>query len=71
MKVNEVFISGGFPINTYNPRKELKLEDSLVDYLETGHKLISITGPTKSGKTVLSTRVIPDESCVFVDGGSI
>ncbi|MFD1605264.1 hypothetical protein ACFSJW_01580 [Flavobacterium artemisiae] len=71
MKTNEVFISGGFPVNTYNPRPELKLEDKLVDYLETGHKLISITGPTKCGKTVLSTRVIPEESCVFVDGGAI
>lgn len=71
MKVNEVFISGGFPVNTYNPRPHFKLEETLVDFLDTGHKLISITGPTKCGKTVLSTRVIPEESCVFVDGGSI
>ena len=43
MKVNDVFISGGFPINTYNPRPELKLEERLVDFLESGHKLIQDT----------------------------
>jgi hypothetical protein len=71
MKTNEVFVSGGLPSITYNPRKSLKLEDILIDSLETGHKLISVTGPTKCGKTVLCNKVIPLESCVYVEGGSI
>lgn len=71
MKVTEIFISGGLPTITYNPRLHLDLENKLVDFIETGNKLISITGPTKSGKTVLCTKLIPQENCVFLSGGTI
>lgn len=71
MKATEVFIAGGMPKVTYNPRNDLKLESTLSDYLESGYKLISVTGPTKSGKTVLVSRVIPTESRIFISGGSI
>lgn len=71
MKSTEVFISGGLPTITYNPRIHLKLEEMLIDYIDTGFKLISITGPTKSGKTVLCTKSIPQENCVFLSGGTI
>lgn len=71
MKVAEIFISGGLPTVTYNPRTHLNLEGKLVEYIETGYKLISITGPTKSGKTVLCTKLIPEDKCVFLSGGAI
>lgn len=71
MKVTEVFISGGLPTVTYNPRTHLELEIKLIDYIDTGYKLLSVTGPTKSGKTVLCTKLIPQEKCVFLSGGAI
>lgn len=71
MKATEVFISGGLPTITYNPRVKLDLENKLIEYIDTGFKLISITGPTKSGKTVLCTKLIPQEKCVFLSGGTI
>lgn len=71
MKATEVFISGGLPTVTYNPRTHLELEKKLIDYIDTGYKLISVTGPTKSGKTVLCTKLIPQEKCVFLSGGAI
>lgn len=71
MKATEIFISGGLPTITYNPRTHLDIENKLVDYINTGYKLISITGPTKSGKTVLCTKLIPQENCVFLSGGAI
>lgn len=71
MKATEIFISGGLPTVTYNPRTHLDLEAKLIDYINTGYKLISVTGPTKSGKTVLCTKLLPQESCVFLSGGAI
>lgn len=71
MKVNEVFIAGGQPTVTYSYRAELELEDQLNDYLDTGYKLLSITGPTKSGKTVLCKNVVDSEKSVWVSGGQI
>ena len=71
MKVSDVFNPGGFPIYTYNPRNQLELEKQFIDYLESGHKLLSLTGPTKSGKTVLCRRLIPKDSGIWISGGSI
>lgn len=71
MRANEVFIAGGQPTVTYSSRVELGLEDYLNDYLDTGYKLLSITGPTKSGKTVLCKNVVDIEKSVWVSGGQI
>lgn len=71
MRTTDVFIAGGMPRVTYNPRSNLNLESRLIDYLDSGYKLISITGPTKSGKTVLVTKVISPENCILISGGSV
>jgi hypothetical protein len=34
-------------------------------------KLVTLTGQTKSGKTVLARSVLPREECVWVDGGTV
>ena len=69
MRVGEVFVPGGFPEVTYVPRDELQLEEKLRDYLDERFKILSLSGPTKSGKTVLVRRVVPD--AVWVSGGEI
>ena len=71
MRISDIFIAGGLPTITYNPRLNLNLEEKLNDYIETGYKLISITGPTKSGKTVLCNKLLPEESSIFISGGAI
>jgi hypothetical protein len=70
-KLSNVFISGGQPTVTYNPRARLHLEDKLDEYLDMGHKILAITGPTKSGKTVLVRSKINLEKSCWVSGGQI
>ncbi len=55
---------------TYNPRKELKLEDSLEEAKDYLCKLVMMTGSTKSGKTVLTNKVFPKSESIWFDGGS-
>ena len=69
--VGQVFIAGGQPTITYNARASLKLEAKLKSYLVTGHKALSVTGPTKSGKTVLCRKVIPKDEGIWINGGEI
>ena len=66
-----VFVPGGFPRHTYNPRVELQLEDRLSEARRNLCKLVSVVGQTKSGKTVLARKVLPRDDCVWVDGGTI
>lgn len=69
LRVGEVFVPGGLPTITYNPRDELGLEQKVHDYLDEGHRILSVSGPTKSGKTVLLRSIVPD--AVWVSGGSV
>jgi hypothetical protein len=66
----QVFIPGGQPTLTYNPRKDLKLEESLEDAKDYLCKLVMMTGSTKSGKTVLTNKIFPKSETVWFDGGS-
>lgn len=70
-RYTEVFVPGGFPRHTYNPRVDWRLEDRLRQISENLCKLAIVTGHTKSGKTVLVRNVLPREESVWVDGGSV
>jgi len=70
-KTTQVFVAGGMPRYTYIPRREHRLEERLNAANEGLCKLVTVTGTTKSGKTVLASRIFPRESCVWVDGGGI
>jgi hypothetical protein len=67
--LGEVFVPGGLPSITYNPRDSLRLEERVQDYLDERHKILSLSGPTKSGKTVLLKRVVRNP--IWLSGGSI
>jgi hypothetical protein len=67
---NQVFIPGGKPILTYNPRKKYGLEEKLLSLKTYSSKFISVTGSTKSGKTVLINKIFPEEKCIWYAGGS-
>ena len=70
-KYTEIFVPGGYPRYTYNPRLSLRLEHRLRQVLENLCKLVTVTGHTKSGKTVLVRSILPRAEAVWVDGGGI
>jgi len=69
-KTNDVFVPGGFPKLTYISRSERSLEESLREGKENLCKLITLTGPTKCGKTVLTRNIFPRSDVVWLDGGT-
>jgi hypothetical protein len=69
LRTSDVFVPGKLPAHTYNPRDEFELEQSLHDYVEEAGSILTLAGPTKTGKTVLLRTVL--ESPVWVDGQGI
>jgi hypothetical protein len=71
LRYQDIFVPGGFPRHTYNPRVELQLEQKLSEAKENLCKLVTITGQTKSGKTVLARKIFPPEETIWIDGGTV
>lgn len=61
------------PVVTYVPRSERELEARLRSVTDNLCKLVTLTGATKSGKTVLANKLFPRSSgeSIWIDGGSI
>jgi hypothetical protein len=70
-RTNQVFVPGGMPTLTYVPRSDRNLEEHLRAANDNLCKLVTVTGSTKSGKTVLTNRVFPRTSSVWIDGGTV
>ena len=70
-RLSEVFVAGGFPSITYISRDEYNLESTMQDYLDARYKLLSISGSTKSGKTVLVRKTIPKQNSFWISGGQV
>lgn len=71
LRLNDVFTPGGFPSVTYVNRDHLDLEKSVADGLARGYAFVVVTGPTKSGKSVLCRKILKDENIVSIEGGQI
>ncbi len=71
LRYTDVFVPGGFPRHTYNPRGALQLEGRVAEARENLCKLVTVTGQTKSGKTVLTRKTLPPEDCIWIDGGTV
>jgi len=71
IRYQDVFVPGGFPQHTYNPRVELQLEEKLEEVKDNLCKLVTVTGQTKSGKTVLTRKILPPEESIWIDGGGV
>lgn len=69
-RTNKVFVPGGSPKLTYNPRNTLELESHLSKAKDNLCKLVMVTGSTKSGKTVLTSTVFDKNHSVWFDGGA-
>jgi len=71
MKVQQVFTPNDTPTVTYVDRSEHKLEQTLRDHFDTPKIVVSISGPSKSGKTVLIRKVVPEDTLITVAGAGI
>lgn len=71
LRYQDIFVPGGFPRHTYNPRVDLNLEEKLAEVKDNLCKLVTVTGQTKSGKTVLARKVLPPEESIWIDGGIV
>lgn len=70
--LKEVFTPGGQPSITYVSRDHLGLEQRVADALARGFAINVVTGPTKSGKTVLCNHVLGQGGAsVTVEGGQV
>lgn len=70
-QLRDVFVPGGMPSYTYQGRDGLKLEATLRNAICRVRKFIAIAGPTKSGKTVLTRKVVPPNESIWIEGAHI
>jgi hypothetical protein len=69
-RTREIFVPGGQPLHTYVARTTRDLEGEVRAASDNLCKLVTVTGPTKSGKSVLVGRAFPRDRAVWLDGGS-
>lgn len=68
---DEVFVAGGQPSVTYVDRQEFHVERNLARAIASPNQIVSLAGPSKTGKTVLCRKVLGDREYVWIDGGEI
>lgn len=71
LKAIDVFTPGIVPTYTYVNRAERNLEERLRDALEVPGKVVSVSGPSKSGKTVLIARIVGERNLIQVSGAGV
>lgn len=70
--LKQVFTPGGQPSVTYVSRSHLGLEQRVREALMRGYAINVVTGPTKSGKTVLCNHVLAEAGkSVTIEGGQV
>lgn len=67
-QTKDVFVAGGTPRETYNPRQGIKVEREIQRYLSQPGKALTIYGASKSGKTVLAKKMIPVDDNIWLLG---
>jgi len=70
-KATEVFVPSDFPTVTYVRREEEKLEKKVRDAVDTPRSPISISGPSKTGKTALVRNIVGDDNLIHIFGSQI
>lgn len=71
MKASDVFTPGRFPTHTFVDDHLQEKKRQLLDILEAGSMLISISGPSKSGKTVFIEECLGRTSLIQVTGAGV
>lgn len=71
MSPQEVFTPNRYPEHNYVKRRDRNLEEKLQFGIETPGEIVSLSGPSKSGKTVLVNRVVGEDFLIVVQGAGI
>lgn len=71
MRIKDIFTPGRLPVWTYVDDHLKKKEEQLKDALEDGSMLVSISGPSKSGKTVFVENVLGKGNLIQVTGAGV
>ena len=67
----EVFTPNAIPTYTYVGRKTRGFEERLREALSIPNMVVSLSGPSKSGKTVLVNKVVGSDNLISLSGASI
>jgi hypothetical protein len=67
----EVFTPNSVPTFTYVERTTHKFEERLREAFSIPNMIISVSGPSKSGKTVLINKIIEPENLIPISGATI
>lgn len=71
LRATDVFTPSDFPQHTYVRRDDERLERRLRDALETPGEVVSVSGPSKSGKTVLVEQVVGNDDLISITGAGL
>lgn len=71
MRVTEIFTPSDYPTHTYVERDEARIETRLRQALDTPGEIVSVSGPSKSGKTVLIEKVAGRDNLITITGAGI
>lgn len=71
MKAKDVFTPGRYPTVTFVDEHLKEKEKQLRNAIDTGGLLVSISGPSKSGKTVFVERCLGKENLLQITGAGI
>ncbi len=66
-----MFVAGGQPTYTYVERSAEHVELTFARAIATPNQIVSLAGPTKTGKTVLCRRTLGNRQYVWIDGGQV
>ncbi len=71
LRATEVFTPNTFPTYTYVPRSDQEFERNLKNAVMTPNLVVSVSGPSKSGKSVLLQKVVGSDNLIRVFGTQI
>lgn len=71
MRYEQVFTPNDIPTVTYVDRPGHDLEARLKEFYKIPNMIVSVSGPSKSGKTVLIKKVVSNDYLITVRGASI
>lgn len=71
IRATEVFVPSDFPTITYVERRDERLERKVREAIETPRSPISISGPSKTGKTALVRNIVGEDNLIHIFGTQI
>lgn len=71
MRPTDIFTPSDYPTHTYVAREEETIEARLRQALDTPGEVVSVSGPSKSGKTVLIEKIAGRENLIPLTGAGI